>query len=117
MTFDDGIVKVYEKINRAGKGELPKPVLSLKAWHYFSYGVLGYGRYYEAKRLDEQLEDVINIERNRQIHVDDIVILEDGTQCRISTVKHVKDEDGIEYTELALAHINEKFDIENQEIQ
>lgn len=115
MTFDDGIVKIYRKVNEAGKGELPKPALSFKSWHYFSYGILGYGRYYEAKRLDEQLENVINIERNRQIHVGDIVIMEDGTQCYISTVKHLKDTDGIDYTELALGHINEKFDFEDEE--
>lgn len=113
MTFDDGIVKIYSKINRAGKGELPKPALSFKSFHYFSYGILGYGRYYEAKRLDEQLEDVINIERDRSIRVGDIVILEDDTQCNISTVKHLKDEDGIDYTELALGHINEQFDFED----
>lgn len=113
MTFDDGIVKIYEKVNEAGKGELPKPALLFKSWHYFSFGILGYGRYYEAKKLDEQLEDVINIERNRQIHIGDIVVLEDGTQCSINTIKHLQDEDGIGYTELALGHINEQFDFKD----
>lgn len=118
MTFDDGIVAIYERINTAGKGEMPKPALRLKSRHYFAYETLGYGRYYQAKKIDDELENVIDIERDRTISNKDIVITEDdGIQYQISMVQHPVDEDGLHFTRVTLSHLNEKFEFETETIQ
>lgn len=113
MTFDDGIIGIYERINTAGKGELPKPALRLKSRHYFSYETLGYNRYYEAKKIQDEISDVIDIERNRNISNQDIVVMEDDqSQYQISMVQHAFDDDGIKITRITLSHINEQFNFE-----
>lgn len=118
MTFDDGIIGVYERVNTAGKGELPKPALRLKSRHYFSYETLGYGRYYQAKKIDDEIENVIDIERDRNISNKDIIVIEDDqTQYQVSMVQHPVDDDGIHFTRITLSHINEQFDFEAEEIQ
>lgn len=115
MTFDDGIVGIYERINTAGKGELPKPALRLKSRHYFSYETLGYGRYYQAKKIDDELENVIDIQRDRTISNKDIVIVEDeDIQYQISMVQHPIDEDGLQFTRITLSHLNEQFELETE---
>ncbi len=41
MTFDDGILKIYERVLVQDKGFMPVSKLRLKSSYYFSYEVIG----------------------------------------------------------------------------
>lgn len=50
MTFDDGILKIYERVLVQDKGFMPVSKLRLKSSYYFSYEVIGVTKFYEAKK-------------------------------------------------------------------
>ena len=46
MTFDDGILKIYERVLVQDKGFMPVSKLRLKSSYYFSYEVIGVTKFY-----------------------------------------------------------------------
>ena len=109
MTFDDGILKIYERVLVQDKGFMPVSKLRLKS---FSYEVIGVTKFYEAKKAQDRLDESVSIYRDRSITYTDVVVLEDGTQYQISQIQHTFDDNGIQITKLTLMHLNEKFEFE-----
>lgn len=112
MTFDDGILKIYERVLVQDKGFMPVSKLHLKSSYYFSYEVIGVTKFYEAKKAQDRLDESVSIYRDRSITYTDVVVLEDGTQYQISQIQHTFDDNGIQITKLTLMHLNEKFEFE-----
>lgn len=112
MTFDDGILKIYERVLVQDKGFMPVSKLHLKSSYYFSYEVIGVTKFYEAKKTQDRLDESVSIYRDRSITYTDVVVLEDGTQYQISQIQHTFDDNGIQITKLTLMHLNEKFEFE-----
>ena len=109
MTFDDGILKIYERVLVQDKGFMPVSKLRLKSSYY---EVIGVTKFYEAKKAQDRLDESVSIYRDRSITYTDVVVLEDGTQYQISQIQHTFDDNGIQITKLTLMHLNEKFEFE-----
>lgn len=118
MTFDDGIVGIYELTQEKIPGKMPKDGLSLKDKFYFGYDNLGINRYYTALQANQQIEAVINIpgwnpiKANRHIAIiadEDGVIGSDSDQYRIVMVQPTTDEFGLRITKLSLERIGDKY--------
>ena len=116
MTFDDGIVGVYELTQVKIPGKMPTEGLSLKGRFYFGYDVLGINRYYTALQANQQIEAVINIpgwnpiQANRHIAIiadENGLIDSDTVQYRIVMVQPTTDEVGLRITKLSLERIGD----------
>lgn len=111
MTFDDGILRIYDKANIAEKGDIPKYVLRLKSSHYFGFETLGYNRVYSAKKADQQIDALVRIDFDMDVNINDICILEDSSQYRCTFVQH-PEEDGLRFTRITLEEEGTRYDIE-----
>ena len=110
MTFDDGIVRIYELKNVADNGDKPKYKLSPKESFYFGFDVLGLTRYYTALSAKTELAHVINVPGWGSISPQDIAVMEDGAQYRIPFIQPVLDDNNLRITRLSLERILEDYD-------
>lgn len=110
MTFDDGILTIYETSNDANGGEKPHVVLSEKARYYFSFKTLGISRYYTAKQAMQDIEMVVAIPGWDDISALDIVVLESGKQYKIAMRQAVLDDDGLRITKLSLERLGDSYE-------
>lgn len=113
MTFDDGIVGIYELTNINQNGEMPRKGLLLKDRFFFGYDVLGLNRIYTALQANQQIEAVINIPGwNNTLNAGkDIAVMEDGSQFLIQTVQPQLDEDGLRITKLSLERMTQSYEL------
>ena len=118
MTFDDGIVGVYELIKIKVPGKTPTDGLSLKERFYYAYETLGINRYYTALQANQQIEAVISvpgwntIKANTHIVIfadEDGIIDSNSEQYRIVMVQPTMDEYGLRITRLSLERIGDKY--------
>lgn len=118
MTFDDGIVGVYELTKIAVPGKMPQEGLSLKERFHFGYNTLGLNRYYTALQANQQIEAVIcipgwnTITANKHIAIIadvDGVISSESEQYRIVMAQPTLDEYGLRITRLSLERIGDRY--------
>lgn len=118
MTFDDGIVGVYELTKRKEPGKMPTDGLQEKERFYFGYETLGINRYYTALQASQQIESVISIPgwvmipANRHIAVIADVdgnLTSECDQFRIVMVQPTTDEDGLRITRLSLERLGDNY--------
>lgn len=117
--MDAGTVTICTLDNVAGKGD--KPVFKLNAGeaHFFEERMVGYGRQYEAKGVNERVDMLIRIWRDPSIRIGMYAILtdyegqenEDGDQYRIDNVQQTLDKDGLKVTDLTLYRLDELYEI------
>lgn len=112
MTFDDGMLSVWNSTNTANAGDMPTQSLSLKGSYYFAYQTVGFNRYYTAMGFGQQIDTMVAIDLDRSIHSDDIVVIDGdySTPYRISQAQHIKDDDGLWFTQLSLTRLNDEFE-------
>lgn len=86
-TFNDGVVYIYKTTDISLPGYKPqlKPVF-YRAYH-FAYRTIGIKRNYEAMQLSVRLDELINIQLDRNISPQDIVVIE-GVQYDIKQLQH-----------------------------
>lgn len=108
MTFDDGIVQIYDVVNINKPGDIPKKGLRWRAELYFSEESVGITRYYEAIRANQMIERVIAVYRV-PVNTNQIVVFEDGTQYLVRMVQHTVDENGIKISRLSLERNGEEY--------
>lgn len=118
MTFDDGIVGVYELTQVRIPGKMPTDSLQLQERFYFKYETLGINRYYTALQAKQDIEAVVSIpgwneiKANRHVAV---IADTDGTltaecrQYRIVMAQLTIDEDGLRITRLSLERIGDNY--------
>ena len=118
MTFDDGIVGVYELTEIIVSGKQPKKGLNLMERFHYCYETLGLNRYYTALQANQQIEAVISIpgwntiKANTHIAIiadEDGVIDSSSVQYRIVMTQPTKDEYGLRITRLSLERIGDKY--------
>lgn len=117
MTFDDGILNIYSIQNISEIGDKPKIGLIKKSSYFFGFDSISYNRYYSAIKVNEQIDNVVRIWQDRTISINDICILEDGLQYKITFIQHVKNDNGLNITRLTLTRIDEKYEIINNKIE
>lgn len=112
MTFNDGIVGIYELTNINRNGEMPRKGLRLKERFFFGFDVLGLNRIYTALQANQQIEAVINIPGWNTLNAGkDIAVMEDGSQFLIQTVQPQLDEDGLRITKLSLERMTQNYEL------
>lgn len=111
MTFDDGILTIYEVTNTAAPGDKPVEGLLEKSQYYFGYDVLGITRYYEALGANQQISCVVTIPGWNDVKVTDLCKLEDGAQYAIRMVQPERDENSLRVMKLSLERIDQSYEV------
>lgn len=111
MTFDDGILTIYDVSNSAAAGKKPEYALKEKARYYYGYERLGITRYYQALQADQKIECVVAIPGWEDVKTTDICALEGGVQYRIAMVQPDHDEDGLRIMKLSLERIGQAYEV------
>ena len=109
VTFDDGILKIYETTNEAEPGNKPVVGLKYKDRYYFGYAELGITRIYTAMQGKERVDAVVNVPGWNDIKATDICELEGGEQYKIGPVQPTYDEDGLKIMKLSLERLEKKY--------
>lgn len=112
QTFDDGQARIYEMVNVAQQGMKPKYVLKLKNTYWYRFETVGITRFYEAKRANNQVDDVISVWQDRQIRATDIVQLDDKQYYQIEQVQHTQDDWNLRITKISLSAFNGSYPFE-----
>lgn len=118
MTFDDGIVGLYELTETKVPGKMPVEGLTLKERSFFGYDTLGINRYYTALQAKQEIAAVLNIPGWHEIAANRyIAIIADADgdidgdcqQFRVVMVQPMTDEFGLRITKLSLERIGESY--------
>lgn len=110
MTFDDGIIQVYEVKNISKPGNKPKDGLYYKSSHYITYDKVGITRFYAAKAANNHIDEVVNIQQDRSVMPGNVAIMEDSTQFKIVQAQQGVDENGLRISTLSLERIGDIYD-------
>ena len=109
MTFDDGILKIYQVKNVSEAGAMPRQKLVKAGTYHYGSDTVYYKRYYTAKQAGYQADTMVHIWYAPEIESLDIVVLEDGDQYKIAQVQHGKEE-GLRVTWLTLERLMEDYE-------
>lgn len=109
---DAGMVQVCNLTNTAQAGLMPVEVLAPVFSDYFEERVVGYGRYYQARGVNEQVDMLIRCNRTTAARVGMYAVLsmsENDGQYRITQVQQLLDDDGLKCTDLTLTRMDELY--------
>lgn len=110
MTLDGGILTICELVNTAEAGAMPAWQLKPRSRHYYGERTVGYGRQYAAKGVNEQVDILVRVWRDKNIRIGMYAIV-GNEQYRLNNVQHLLDEDGLQITDLSLQRLGENYDI------
>lgn len=116
---DDGIINICDLVNEAAAGSMPKEKLKVLRGHMFEDRIVGYGRQYAAKGVNERVDMQIRIWRDAQVHIGQYALLtdyegqvnENGDQYRIDNVQNLLDDDGLKVTDLTLYRMDDLYEV------
>ena len=115
MTFDDGILTMYEVTNIEENGEMPEKGLVKKAESFFREETLGITRFYEALRSEQQIERVVVIHDDTIVSINDICTIdtdpEDANQYAVRMVQKATDEEGLKILRISLERNGDNYEI------
>jgi len=113
MTFDDGVLEIYELKNVADIGNKPNKKLKFFSAFCFGFDAVSFNRYYVALNAKERIDTMVHIWQDRGIKAGFICVLEDRNQYSISQIQHVLNNDGLAISRLSLTRLDENYAIEN----
>ena len=123
--MDAGIATIYALKNTAEAGDMPKERLAVQTdrdgndlIYQFEERVVGYGRQYDAKGVNERVDMLIRIWR-APVRIGMYVVLTDyegqeneaGDQYRIDNVQQLVDDDGLKVTDLTLYRLDDFYEV------
>lgn len=111
MTYDDGILVIYNVENAANPGDKPIMRLTEKSRHYYGFDELGVIRYYQAKSANQQIACVVRIPGWEDVKGTDICALDDGTQYQINMVQPTIDDAGLRMMRITLERVEQKYEV------
>lgn len=113
MTFDDGILTVYNVKNIAQPGDRPVKELEKKGQYYFGYGQIGVTRYYNAMQASQEVSAIVNIPGWNDVKNTDVVVLTESSdlQYQVGFVQPELDENGLRIMRLTLERIGQKYEV------
>lgn len=111
MTFDDGLIKIYDVTNSAQPGEFPIKLLENPESYYFHEESIGITRYYEALKAGQVIERVISIPSPATVSINQIVVFEEGDQYQIRMVQPERDDLGLKVIKLSLERNGDNYEI------
>lgn len=114
MRKDAGKAAIYKKRETAEAGLMPAPKWDvLRGEYYYGTRTVGINRYWTARGNNDQIDLLIQVDRDASISTRDRAFLSPFTRetvggwYKILQVQHVTDEDGLLATELSLERIDE----------
>lgn len=118
MTFDDGILTVYDVRNKAAPGDKPALDLQAKDRYYYGYATLGITRYYTALEANQQISAVVCIPGWNDIKNTDVVIMDEQPeiQYQVNLVQPATDDQGLRIMRLTLERISQKYEVPEADI-
>lgn len=115
--MDAGVLSVCELTNTAGPGEMPVEKLSVVATAFFEDRIVGYGRYFAARGVNEQIDITARTWRMPEVKVGMYAVLEqseyDG-QYRVIQVQHLLDDDGLKVTDISMSRLENYYELEEE---
>ncbi len=111
MNLDSGVAAIYEPVNVAQKGDIPKLTYTKEKFKsYYADETVGVNRYYKAKDHDDQTDLLIRIERKGistacRCKLEPYLDAELGGWYKILQVQHITDENNQPATKLSLERI------------
>ena len=117
--MDAGHIAICKLTNIAVAGNMPQETLSIVAEADFEERYIGYGRQYDAKGVNEQVDMLVRVWREPLARIGMYAVLtdyegqenEDGDQYRIDTVQQLRDDDGLKVTDLTLSRLEDYYDV------
>lgn len=83
---------------------------------YFEERTVGYGRYYAAKGVNEQVDLLVRIWRNTDVRIGMYAVLsmsENNGQYRITNIQHTTDDDGLKVTDITLQRMDDLYEVDD----
>ena len=119
MRRDDGVLFICDLIDEAQNGHMPKQVLSKTNKYWFKRQSVGYGRYYAALGVNQQIDLMVNIDYAPKVQIGKYAMLGNGDQYRIDNVQHfdgdnstrISNPDYLRYTLLTLSKMEKYYDV------
>ena len=114
MIFDSGLVTVCTLQNTAEPGSMPQETLIPVLSAYYGERTVGYGRFYQAQGVNEQVDMLIRIWRTTAARIGMYAVLsqsENDGQYRITNVQQMLDEDGLKVTDLSLQRMDDLYEV------
>ena len=115
--MDAGTLKVCSLTNVADNGAMPVEILTPVASSYYEDRVVGYGRYFAAKGVNEQVDLTVRSWRLQEARAGMYAVLsygENDGQYRIVQVQHLLNEDGLKVTDLSLARLEAYYELADE---
>lgn len=119
MLLRNGIITIYRQQNIASPGDMPQYDWPPIGQSFYGEKTVGVNRYYVAMAQNDQIDMLIEIQRDRSVSaatdrvgIDrqylgmDAVDGDNNIYFRITQVQQVEDEDGLPMTDLALERID-----------
>lgn len=110
---DGGQVTFCNLTNAASEGLMPSMRLVPVKTAYFEERAVGYGRFYTAKGVNEQIDLLIRVWRDASVRIGMYAVIEmsenDG-QYRITNVQQLLDDDGLKVTDITLQRMDDLYD-------
>jgi len=116
--MDAGTLKVCALTNTADNGAMPVEVLTPVASSYYEDRVVGYGRYFAARGVNEQVDLTVRSWRLPEARAGMYAVLSDGEndgQYRIIQVQHLLNDDGLKVTDLSLSRLEDNYELANED--
>lgn len=110
MLFDSGTAVFCRLVNNAAVGDMPDEHLIPFTQHDYGERIVGYGRQYAAKGVNEQVDMLIRFWQDRSIRIGMYAVI-DEVQYRIDNVQHLLDDDGLKVTDLTLGRLEGLYDV------
>lgn len=122
--MDDGIITIYNLVNKADEGDMPRDVLEVaQAFnedmrYYFQERTVGFSRQYEAKGVGERVDMLVRV-WDAPVRIGQYAILtdyasqenENGDQYRIDNIAHGNDRNGLKITDISLYRLDELYEV------
>ena len=115
--MDAGTLTVCSLTNGADNGAMPVEILTPVASSYYEDRVVGYGRYFAAKGVNEQVDLTVRSWRLPEARAGMYAVLsygENDGQYRIVQVQHLLNEDGLKVTDLSLARLEAYYELADE---
>lgn len=111
MLLDSGVIEVCRLENNTEAGNKPREILVPIQKHFYGERIVGYGRQYAAKGVNEQIDMIARVWQDRGIRIGMYAVVDGADQYRIDNVQHLYDEDGIRVTDLTLSRLEDLYDV------
>ena len=106
MLLDSGIVTYWRQSLVSEPGEMPEYNWMEIGKSYFGEKTVGITRYYAGKDHNDQIDLLIQVQRNAGLSTATDRVEIDGTCYRITQIQHVLDENDLPMTDLSLERVD-----------